>query len=418
MDIRFFRPYIRLLALASLSSALSLWAQKAAVEFPPTTNASQVGTSFVTGYQFSVKMPLSVNALGAVLDHSPSKAVFGVLPASMQVGLWDGSQKLLATATVYDTDPLSGNFNYSTITPVTLSPGQTYVVAGLVPAGKSTLSNVPKLATDPKVRYLGPRSAVSDNLVFPADDVIGQRNGYFAASFTFTAPMNHQGGSQPPGNADYAASLATLADRHSSAAGSDTVTAQSVAAKPVANAGTDLTVRVGSRVDLDGSGSIPAKGKMLHFAWDLTSMPFDASASLQASNTDSPWFVAPSPGTYSVQLVVNDGDDESAPALIIVNAVSGPLDDDIVVPQSLKIDNGRFTPIQIRLAQPAPPGGLSVSLVSSDTSKMTVSPATIFFPEGATISTGVRVSGVNAGAAAVTVSAAGLNASSVSVNVQ
>ena len=140
MDIRFFRPYIRLLALASLSNALSLWAQKAAVEFPPTTNASQVGTSFVTGYQFSVKMPLSVNALGAVLDHSPSKAVFGVLPASMQVGLWDGSQKLLATATVYDTDPLSGNFNYSTITPVTLSPGQTYVVAGLVPAGKSTLS--------------------------------------------------------------------------------------------------------------------------------------------------------------------------------------------------------------------------------------------------------------------------------------
>src|SRR5262245_43182708 len=110
MENLFFRRNVRMLSLALLSGAVSLWAQKAALEFSPTTNASQVGTSFVAGYQFGVASPVSVTALGAVLDRSPSKAVFGALPASMQVGLWDSSQRLLATTTVYDTDPLSGNF--------------------------------------------------------------------------------------------------------------------------------------------------------------------------------------------------------------------------------------------------------------------------------------------------------------------
>jgi len=564
MQNSFFRRSVRLLALAVLPAAVSAWAQKPALEFSQTTNASQVGTSFVTGYQFAVLNPITVTSLGAVLDHSASKAIFGALPTSMRVGLWDSSQKLLATTTVYDTDPISGNFNYSTITPVALSPGQNYVVAGLLPSGKSTLSNVPELATDPQVKYLGPRSMISSELAFPATDVIGERNGYFAASFAFTARLalvNYRLVSQTPGNSRYTADLlnsgaayaavmatvtssdpavtispgqntlsftpvpanstaatkgtfmvkgdspvdfatlqatftfparrsaysnavvanagsdqsaivgeevslsgsessygdaaptyswtftsrpggsaATLIASNSeapsfvpdipgtyvvaltvsegSASSIDSVTVNAAAAKPAANAGADITIVAGSRVALDGSGSTPGKGKMLQYSWELTAAPEGFSAALEASNTASPSFEAPGPGTYQVRLVVNDGIEDSAPESVTVTAVNGPLAGDVVVPAAVKVNSRRFTPMQIQLSKPAPPGGVSVSLVSSDTSKVTVSPAVLVFPEGETVSMQARVAGVKTGAAAVTVSGAGLTDRTIAVNVQ
>jgi hypothetical protein len=58
------------------------------------------------------------------------------LAASYQVGLWDSSQNLVATTTVYPTSPLIGDFRYGPISPVTLgSPGnpEVFTIGALLP---------------------------------------------------------------------------------------------------------------------------------------------------------------------------------------------------------------------------------------------------------------------------------------------
>ena len=113
---------IRLFSLFAFSAGFGLLSQEEArparravepaIEFTTTSNASQVGTSFVLGYQFSVRSPVMLNSLGAVLQGSSAKPIFGALPASMPVGLWDDAQNLLVSATVSASDTLIGHFRY------------------------------------------------------------------------------------------------------------------------------------------------------------------------------------------------------------------------------------------------------------------------------------------------------------------
>lgn len=168
-----------------LLAPAALCAQHAAVNFATTTNASQFGVGFVVGYQFTVSAPITVTALGALLGDAKSTPVFGALPASMEVGLWDNTEKLLVSATVSETDRLSGHFNYAPVSATELTPGVQYTIAGLVAGGQSVLSNVPHLVTGPDVTYVGPKSLVSNVLAFPAKNV-GGRKTYFGPSFFYT----------------------------------------------------------------------------------------------------------------------------------------------------------------------------------------------------------------------------------------
>jgi len=80
-----------------LLAPVALFAQDAAVKFATTTttNASQFCVGFVVGFQFTVSQPITVTALGAVLADAPLKPVFGALPTSMQVGLWELTDRAL-----------------------------------------------------------------------------------------------------------------------------------------------------------------------------------------------------------------------------------------------------------------------------------------------------------------------------------
>jgi hypothetical protein len=169
-----------------LVAPVALVAQTAAIEFTNTTNASKFGVGVVVGQQFSVNAPINVTALGAVLGDAPVKPIFGALPASMQVGLWDNTGKLLVSTTVTQTNPLTGHFNYAPVQSTTLTPGVHYTIAGLVGSGQSVLSNVPGLATGPGITFSGPRTLVSNALTLPASDVLAQRNNYLGASFSYT----------------------------------------------------------------------------------------------------------------------------------------------------------------------------------------------------------------------------------------
>jgi hypothetical protein len=87
------------------------------------------------------------------------------------------------------------------------------------------------------------------------------------------------------------------------------------------------------------------------------------------------------------------------------------------LPANVNVPLGQPTSFPITLGAPAPPGGLVVTLSSSDTKKVTISSATFFIPEGATSPTSQPVlNSFNIGTVAITASAPGFASVSQNVN--
>src|SRR5262249_53995510 len=93
---------------------------------------------------------------------------------------------------------------------------------------------------------------------------------------------------------------------------------------PIANAGPAQTVFVGTTVTLDGSGSTDADGDPLTYRWSFVSIPAGSSATLTGPGTVHPTFVVDKPGSYTVQLIVNDGKVDSAPATVVISTQNSP----------------------------------------------------------------------------------------------
>jgi hypothetical protein len=89
---------------------------------------------------------------------------------------------------------------------------------------------------------------------------------------------------------------------------------------PVANAGSNQTVTVGTLVTLNGTASFdPDNGpSSLTFSWTQTSGP---AVTLTGANTATPSFTPTLAGTYVFSLVVNDGAANSAPASVTITVV-------------------------------------------------------------------------------------------------
>jgi len=91
---------------------------------------------------------------------------------------------------------------------------------------------------------------------------------------------------------------------------------------PVANAGPDQSVFTGALVQLDGSQSTDVDGDALDWLWTIQSAPAGSSAALDDAFAVTPTFSADLAGQYVVQLVVNDGEANSSPDSVIVNALT------------------------------------------------------------------------------------------------
>src|SRR6202022_5073185 len=90
----------------------------------------------------------------------------------------------------------------------------------------------------------------------------------------------------------------------------------------------------------------------------------------------------------------------------------------IILPANVTVAPGQSAPFPVLLATPAAADGVFITLTSSDPSSVTVAPANIFIPQGATsISRAATVSGVNAGSAIITASASGATPATVLVQV-
>ncbi|NJD69712.1 MAG: PKD domain-containing protein [candidate division NC10 bacterium] len=91
---------------------------------------------------------------------------------------------------------------------------------------------------------------------------------------------------------------------------------------PVANAGPDQTVFVTGTVQFDGSASSDADGDPLTFHWTFVSAPAGSTTTLSDPTAVRPTILIDRPGTYVVQLLVNDGYTDSAPDTVQIGTLN------------------------------------------------------------------------------------------------
>jgi hypothetical protein len=140
-----------------------------------------------------------------------------------------------------------------------------------------------------------------------------------------TAVLSSATSAKPTFTADragiYVFGLAVNDGKLSSAPVTVSITAAVANVAPVANAGTNQSVVLGT-ITLDGSTSSDANGDTLTYKWSLISKPSTSSASLTGDTTAKPTFVADRAGIYVASLVVNDGKLDSTVVTTTVTAAS------------------------------------------------------------------------------------------------
>ena len=160
------------------------------------------------------------------------------------------------------------------------------------------------------------------------------------------------------------------------------ITASAANVAPVANAGANQNVVLGT-VTLDGSTSSDANGDTLTYRWALISRPANSAATLSATNTAKPTFVADVVGVYVASLIVNDGKVDSTIVTTTVTAAAanvapvanaGPVQS--VVLGTVTLDGSASTDangdtLTYRWALVAKPIGSTATLNSTSTAKPT-----------------------------------------------
>ena len=119
---------------------------------------------------------------------------------------------------------------------------------------------------------------------------------------------------------DYVAQL--IVNDGSADSAPDTVTISTTNSAPVADAGPDQTVAAGQVVALDGGGSTDPDGAPLSYRWTLVATPAGSTAAIADLGAAVTTFVADRPGDYVVQLVVNDGQLDSAPDATVISTTN------------------------------------------------------------------------------------------------
>jgi hypothetical protein len=117
---------------------------------------------------------------------------------------------------------------------------------------------------------------------------------------------------------------------------------------PVANAGPDISAIAGHLITLDGTGSTDSDGDNLSYRWQLSLRPFNSLATIAETNSPTPIFTPDLVGQYQLDLVVNDGKEDSAPDTLIINTVANNIpvanagSDQVVAPgQTVTLDGSQ-----------------------------------------------------------------------------
>ena len=120
---------------------------------------------------------------------------------------------------------------------------------------------------------------------------------------------------------------------------------------PVADAGRDQTVQVTDTVQLDGSDSTDVDGDLLTYSWTLGAQPAGSTATLDDSKAVMPTFVADAPGSYDIELVVNDSTANSALDTVTITTINSPpvaeagSDQTVFVTQTVLLDGNNSSDV-------------------------------------------------------------------------
>ena len=201
----------------------------------------------------------------------------------------------------------------------------------------------------------------------------------FGSNAVLTAAIEPKASFKADLDGDYVISLVVKDGRLNSNPAQVTVTAATVNVAPVANAGLAQSVLTGSKVTLDGSKSTDANNDTLTYRWTLLSVPGGSTATLSSSADSKPTFIANVAGTYVANLIVNDGQVNSAAqqvtvAAAIINAApvaNAGLPQNVLTGSSVTLDGTKSTDANKDLLTykwvllSKPPG--STAQLSSDT---------------------------------------------------
>ena len=199
---------------------------------------------------------------------------------------------------------------------------------------------------------------------------------------TSTATLSNPTAANPAFTADkpglFVVQLITNNGYLSSAPAAVTIT--TTGTSPVANAGPNQNTTVGALVTLTGAGSADADGDSITYAWSFLSRPAGSTALLTGPTSVSPTFVADLLGTYVVQLIVNDFFNNSVPVTVTIAAANRGT---TVLPAITTVDLGSQVPFAVSLSSAAPVGGVTISLTTSDATRLNFSSSSVFIAEGA-----------------------------------
>jgi len=129
----------------------------------------------------------------------------------------------------------------------------------------------------------------------------------------------------PDLNGEYRLRL-TVNDRELSSVADEVlinVTGAAANSAPTADAGVDQSVTVGDTVLLDGGGSSDPDDDSLTYNWTIEIRPLGSNAVIDVPSSENPKFTPDVEGSYDVQLIVNDGLENSNPDSMTVTAAPG-----------------------------------------------------------------------------------------------
>lgn len=137
----------------------------------------------VVGYRFTVNSPLQVSDLGVWNGDNT-----GGMDSPHQVGIWDSTQVLLASVTVNPGGMVVGAWMYASITPIVLSPGETYTIGALyTPTDNDNyISSAASMTTDPDVTWTNSVYPSVEELGFVYPELDSSSFGRFGPNFLFT----------------------------------------------------------------------------------------------------------------------------------------------------------------------------------------------------------------------------------------
>jgi len=187
----------------------------------------------------------------------------------------------------------------------------------------------------PPVANAGPNQAVAVGQLVTLDGSGSSDPGGHLLTYSWsfssqpagsTATLTNPTTAHPTFTADaagnFVAQLIVNNGTQNSAPASVIIAATAANLPPVANAGPNQAVAVGSLVTLDGSKSSDPQGQALTYSWLFVSIPTGSVATLTNPTTVNPTFTADMAGVYVVGLTVSDGTLSSAQSNVPITAGS------------------------------------------------------------------------------------------------